>query len=802
MGEKMIDLSTQLKARKGELDRINATLKIDDNRIKFLQIAQEKQSESQKITHLESQIDVLQSELIENEANVKEIEQKNKAIEKLKSENADLDEKLDITWAEMDKLKLSLTSFKTNSKALQLEKKFDILKSTKKLSKNVNELQAMQNRIDELTKLNKVLETKLATKSKQHSIIKNKNKSEKSSNHTMAMRLELKEKELDKVRQEQVDLMRVADELQQLIKDLMHEMEMNSNDKTNMQMSLKSAENKLAILTKENSAMNEKYESMKNLNSSNQESNKQMNGENESLKFKIKCLEKENSAMNDRLARVMDQKNDFETKDTAKQSENFELVKKLQHVEFKNEDLQKEKEWNASLLQQAQTKLSKLEKDKKELQQCVERTKTHLDELQRKYNEIEYKFHAVTKKANDLEDKLKQSEAMICSLKVVKNELDLNEKDKNGLELKLISLTNENDKLAKECKIASNDNKRKQDVIDRIDSEKNSLKLILQQLQQQMGAFQQRLSAVTADRDHIKKLYDASSAEMDLRNEKIQNTNLNLSDLKNEYAKTQSALKNLRHKHEELSNLYANKENLCRDSSNKINEFSSIQDQMAKQLKQQIDEKQQIQVEVRQLSKERDAQMDALHELTAQYNDLKENVVPRLNQELVASQLKTGELKVLFLIGTKFDLFDELEDHLKKDITKQARKFAKKMHAPLIYCSSAQSINVKKIFKVIIAKVFDLKPKIKEAHDATKDALIEFERNGDDNVDGDGDGDDEENEKDKKHKDKKKKRDKDKKRKKKKKKDKERKSKKKRRKKKKKEGEDESDASDDDSKED
>merc|ERR1712129_372532 len=184
------------------------------------------------------------------------------------------------------------------------------------------------------------------------------NKSEKSSNHTMSMRLELKEKELDKVRQEQVDLMRVADELQQRIKDLMHEMEMNSNDKTNMQMSLKSAENKLAILTKENSAMNEKYESMKNLNSSNQESNKQMNGENESLKFKIKCLEKENSAMNDRLARVMHQKNDFETADTAKQSENFELVKKLQHVEFKNEDLQKEKEWNASLLLQAQTKLS------------------------------------------------------------------------------------------------------------------------------------------------------------------------------------------------------------------------------------------------------------------------------------------------------------------------------------------------------------------------------------------------------------------------------------------------------------
>merc|ERR1712154_507778 len=122
---------------------------------------------------------------------------------------------------------------------------------------------------------------------------------------------------------------------------------------------------------------------------------------------------------------------------------------------------------------------------------------------------------------------------------------------------------------------------------------------------------------------------------------------------------------------------------------------------------------------------------------------------------------KENKIFMPFLIGTKFDLFDELEDHLKKDITKQARKFAKKMHAPLIYCSSAQSINVKKIFKVIITKVFDLKPKIKEAHDATKDALIEFERNGDDNGD-DGDDDDEPIDKEKKKKKDKKKRKKDK----------------------------------------
>merc|ERR1712154_674167 len=165
---------------------------------------------------------------------------------------------------------------------------------------------------------------------------------------------------------------------------------------------------------------------------------------------------------------------------------------------------------------------------------------------------------------------------------------------------------------------------------------------------------------------------------------------------------------------------------------------------------------------------------------------------------------KENKIFMPFLIGTKFDLFDELEDHHKQDITKQARKFAKKMHAPLIYCSSAQSINVKKIFKVIIAKVFDLKPKIKEAHDATKDALIEFERNGDDNGD-DGDGDDDQTDKEKKKKKDKKKRkkDKDKKRKKKDKKEKRKKKKKKRKKKDEDDDDDdEDDASEDDSKED
>eukprot|EP01084_Bolivina_argentea_P242518 406806_1 len=90
---------------------------------------------------------------------------------------------------------------------------------------------------------------------------------------------------------------------------------------------------------------------------------------------------------------------------------------------------------------------------------------------------------------------------------------------------------------------------------------------------------------------------------------------------------------------------------------------------------------------------------------------------------------KENKIFMPFLIGLKFDLFDELKDHHKQDITKQARKFAKKMHSPLIYVSSAQSINVKKTFKIVLTKVFDLNPKVKEAHDATKEAIIEFNVN-------------------------------------------------------------------------
>jgi len=61
-----------------------------------------------------------------------------------------------------------------------------------------------------------------------------------------------------------------------------------------------------------------------------------------------------------------------------------------------------------------------------------------------------------------------------------------------------------------------------------------------------------------------------------------------------------------------------------------------------------------------------------------------------------------------FLIGTKFDIFVTLNQEEQAEITNQARKVAKAMKAPLIFCSATHSINLQKIFKIVLSKAFDL----------------------------------------------------------------------------------------------
>lgn len=78
-----------------------------------------------------------------------------------------------------------------------------------------------------------------------------------------------------------------------------------------------------------------------------------------------------------------------------------------------------------------------------------------------------------------------------------------------------------------------------------------------------------------------------------------------------------------------------------------------------------------------------------------------------------------------FLVGTKYDHFTQCPQEEQEDITKQARKFAKAMKAPLIFTSVSHSINVQKVFKIVISKVFDLKctiPKI----DGLGDPILQY----------------------------------------------------------------------------
>lgn len=67
-----------------------------------------------------------------------------------------------------------------------------------------------------------------------------------------------------------------------------------------------------------------------------------------------------------------------------------------------------------------------------------------------------------------------------------------------------------------------------------------------------------------------------------------------------------------------------------------------------------------------------------------------------------------------FLIGTKYDQFIDLPQQEQAEITQQAKRFGNAMRAPVIFCSTSHSINVQKIFKIILSKAFDLRLNLDE----------------------------------------------------------------------------------------
>ncbi|KAK1760439.1 putative septum-promoting gtp-binding protein 1 protein [Echria macrotheca] len=76
------------------------------------------------------------------------------------------------------------------------------------------------------------------------------------------------------------------------------------------------------------------------------------------------------------------------------------------------------------------------------------------------------------------------------------------------------------------------------------------------------------------------------------------------------------------------------------------------------------------------------------------------------------------------LVGTKYDHFVNLSREEQEEISNQARRFAKAMRASLIFSSTSHSINVQKIFKIVLSKAFDLKCTIPEISNVGEPLLL------------------------------------------------------------------------------
>ncbi|OCK77988.1 small GTPase [Lepidopterella palustris CBS 459.81] len=77
-----------------------------------------------------------------------------------------------------------------------------------------------------------------------------------------------------------------------------------------------------------------------------------------------------------------------------------------------------------------------------------------------------------------------------------------------------------------------------------------------------------------------------------------------------------------------------------------------------------------------------------------------------------------------FLVGTKYDHFVNFPREEQEEISTQAKRFAKAMKASLIFSSTSHSINVQKIFKIVLSKAFDLRCTIPEIENIGEPLLL------------------------------------------------------------------------------
>ncbi|QEU62014.1 Tem1 [Kluyveromyces lactis] len=83
-----------------------------------------------------------------------------------------------------------------------------------------------------------------------------------------------------------------------------------------------------------------------------------------------------------------------------------------------------------------------------------------------------------------------------------------------------------------------------------------------------------------------------------------------------------------------------------------------------------------------------------------------------------------NDTAISILVGTKYDLFVDMDPEYQESVSRTAMKYAQVMKSPLIFCSTQSSINVQKIFKVVIAKAFNLTLKVPEYKQIGEPLLI------------------------------------------------------------------------------
>ncbi|QLG73100.1 hypothetical protein HG535_0E01840 [Zygotorulaspora mrakii] len=83
-----------------------------------------------------------------------------------------------------------------------------------------------------------------------------------------------------------------------------------------------------------------------------------------------------------------------------------------------------------------------------------------------------------------------------------------------------------------------------------------------------------------------------------------------------------------------------------------------------------------------------------------------------------------NDTAIPILVGTKYDLFVDLDPDYQEQMSRTSMEYAQVMDAPLIFCSTAKSINVQKIFKVALAKIFSLTLTIQEINEVGDPLLI------------------------------------------------------------------------------